>query len=202
MTAEPSTLDSLRQSPVQGLAAELDATGSDATVRLADRPFLTQLDLRVAPDSPATGRIGNALGLRLPTEAGAVSSVGERYAVWCGPDWWLLVDVPGAAGSLEATIRAAFGEDAGSVTDVSSQRTALELSGPRARDVLRHGTSIDLHPKAFPAGTATQVTMAKAHVLLHHLTADPPTYRLLVRSSFAEYLATWLLDAMVEYVAS
>lgn len=199
MTADRSTLDSLRRSPVHGLAAALEATGSDATVRLADRPFLTQLDLRVAPDAPAAGRIATALGLHLPTRAGAVSSVGERHAVWCGPDWWLVVDVPGRAESLEATIRGALGDAVGSVTDVSAQRTALEVSGPLARDVLRHGTSIDLHPTAFPAGTATQATMAKAHVVLHHLTADPPTYRLLVRSSFAEYLATWLLDAMTEY---
>jgi sarcosine oxidase, subunit alpha len=99
-----------------------------------------------------------------------------------GPDWWLLV---GAAPS---------GPDG---VDVSAQRTTLELRGPRSRDVLMTGCALDLHPRAFRVGAGAHTLVAQAQVVLHRTTAE--TYRLLVRASFAGYLADWLLDAMVEH---
>jgi sarcosine oxidase subunit gamma len=40
--------------------------------------------------------------------------------------------------------------------------------------------------------------VSKVQVVLDQLDAEP-SYRLLVRGSFAQYLADWLLDAMEEY---
>lgn len=99
-----------------------------------------------------------------------------------GPDWWLLVGaaVPGDDG-----------------VEVSAQRTTLELRGLRTREVLMTGCALDLHPTAFKVGAAAQTLVAQAQVVLHRTAAD--TYRLLVRASFARYLADWLLDAMLEH---
>jgi sarcosine oxidase subunit gamma len=97
-------------------------------------------------------------------------------------------------------LRETLGQQPGSVVDVSAARTTLELAGPRARDVLEHGCALDLHPRAFGPGQCAQTLLAKANVVLHQVD-DAPTYRLLVRPSFARYLVAWLLDAMTESTA-
>ncbi|WP_345398973.1 sarcosine oxidase subunit gamma family protein [Nonomuraea salmonea] len=68
----------------------------------------------------------------------------------------------------------------------------LELAGPAADEVLITGCPIDLHPSAF-AGHA-QTLLGKAPVILER--RAPDTYRIYVRSSFASYLAEWLVDAV------
>jgi sarcosine oxidase subunit alpha len=105
----------------------------------------------------------------------------DAPALRLGPDWWLVVGSPEMPGGV----------------DVSAQRTTLELRGPRARDVLMTGCALDLYPMVFPVGASAQTLLAQAQVILHH--AAPDTYRILVRASFARYLADWLLDAMVEH---
>jgi sarcosine oxidase subunit gamma len=69
--------------------------------------------------------------------------------------------------------------------------------------VLATGCAIDLHPRAFPAGSAAQTTLGLAGVVLLALDdgvdGGATHYHVLVRSSFARYLAAWLLDAASEY---
>ena len=85
---------------------------------------------------------------------------------------------------------------------VSDQRIGLRLTGSRARDVLAKGGSLDLHPRVFGAGRAAQTTVGLAGVVLLALSGTGDDFLLLVRSSFAGYLAEWLLDAALEYTAS
>ncbi|MGX1478997.1 UNVERIFIED_CONTAM: heterotetrameric sarcosine oxidase gamma subunit [Streptomyces canus] len=101
-------------------------------------------------------------------------------------------------GTVTAQVRQALDGAPGSVVDVSANRTTLELSGPAAREVLEKGCPLDLHPRAFGPGRAVSTTVGPIAVLLWQLD-DGPTYRLLPRSSFADYLARWLIDAMSEY---
>ncbi|SEL68498.1 2Fe-2S iron-sulfur cluster-binding protein [Nonomuraea pusilla] len=117
---------------------------------------------------------------------GADPGVGLRL----GPSWWLVRGESAAPSGPR-------GESAGSPgprwVDVSGQRTAFDLSGPSALDVLVTGCPIDLHPEVF-AGHA-QTLLAKAPVILERRGAE--AYRIHVRSSFAGYLAEWLLDAIL-----
>ena len=124
------------------------------------------------------------------------AAAGGRTALWLGPDEWLVVaDEDGAA--LADALRSALGDDSGCVVDVSANRTTLELSGPAARAVLEKGCPADLHPRAFSPGTAVATTLGPVPVLLWQTGAT--TYRLLPRSSFADYVARWLLDAATEF---
>ncbi|NRQ34268.1 FAD-dependent oxidoreductase [Nonomuraea sp. NN258] len=104
----------------------------------------------------------------------------EADGLSLGPGWWL---VTGAA------------EPGPGWVDVSDQRTIIELAGPAALDVLITGCPIDLHPAVF-TGHA-QTLLAKVPVILRRIGTD--TYQVLVRSSFAGYLAEWLLDAVDGY---
>jgi sarcosine oxidase, subunit gamma len=87
----------------------------------------------------------------------------------------------------------------GAAVDVSAQRTTLRLRGDRARDVLAKGCSLDLHPRVFATGTAAQTMLGQAAAVLIPLSDEGTDYRILVRSSFAGYLAEWLIDAAEEF---
>jgi sarcosine oxidase subunit gamma len=118
--------------------------------------------------------------------------------LWLGPDEWLIVSQR-APSDLHGALTDAVGEDHADVVDVSANRTVLELSGPAARSVLEKGCPVDLHPRAFGPGRAVATTLARIPLLLWQ--TGPHTYRLLPRSSFAQYVASWLLDAMQEFAS-
>jgi sarcosine oxidase subunit gamma len=143
-----------------------------------------QVDLRFDPVDAAATRIGDLLGTPLPV----VPNTGSEAVLWLGPDQWLVF------GASEDELRAALGDTAGSVVDVSANRVGYELSGPGAREVLEQGCAIDLHPRAFGPGRCAQTMLARANVVLHQIDAAP-TYRLLVRPSFAGYLRSWVRDS-------
>jgi sarcosine oxidase, subunit gamma len=142
-------------------------------------PFLTMINVRTTA--------GTLLDVPVPAP-NRVTTVGERAVLWLGPDEYLVVAADGDDVS-EVT-----GE---SVVDVSANRTTIELSGPHARDVLEKGMSIDLHPRAFGPGQCAQTLLARAQVILRQVD-EKPTYHVLVRGSFAPYLADWLVDASKE----
>ncbi len=197
MTAELIT----PRSPLEGWNAEFARLTGD--VRIAEVPFLAQLNLRVEPGGRAAAAAGKSLGGALPAEPCTASrssagGIGDVEVLWLGPDEWLVLAGPGRPGELENLLRAAIGDCGGAVTDVSAQRTALSLSGSAAREVLARGCAIDLDPRVAPAGTCVQTRVARADVTIVVRDERPGEFLLLVRASFAQYLAAWLLDACTE----
>ncbi|WP_327433757.1 MULTISPECIES: sarcosine oxidase subunit gamma [unclassified Streptomyces] len=191
-----------RRSPLSGAADRLAAAtrASGGAVRLAELPFLAQVNVRLDAKGAAADAVALAMGLPLPLEPNTVVRAGELTALWLGPDEWLVVGPPGTQQDVESRIRAAAGAEPVSVTDVSAQRTTLLVAGPRARDLLAHGCPLDLHPRAFGAGRCAQTTLARAQIVLVARDEPGTGFWVLVRSSFAGYLADWLLDAATEYV--
>lgn len=189
------------RSPLAHTADRLAAATRDSggAVRLAEVPFLAQIDVRLDAKGAAADAVGLALGLPLPLEPDTVVRAEDRAVLWLGPDEWLVVGPPGSRPDLENRIREAAADEPVSVTDVSAQRTTLLVSGPRARDLLAHGCPLDLHPRAFGAGRCAQTTLGRTQVVL--IARDEPRagFWVLVRSSFAGYLTDWLLDAAAEY---
>ncbi|WP_369191171.1 sarcosine oxidase subunit gamma [Streptomyces sp. R08] len=192
-----------RRSPLAGAADRLAAVtrASGGAVRLAELPFLAQVNVRVDAKGAAADAVGLALGLSLPLEPNTVVRAGELTVLWLGPDEWLLVGAPDTQRDLEQRIRAAAGDEHVSVTDVSAQRTTLLVSGARARDLLAHGCPLDLHPRAFGPGRCAQTMLARAQVVVVARDEPGSGFWVLVRSSFAGYLTDWLLDAAAECVA-
>lgn len=195
--AEP--IAALRTSPLAHLAERMRAatvTGARG-VALAEWPYVTMVNLRVDPASEAADRIGKTLGAPLPQQCGGTSASGPHTVVWLGPDEWLVLS-QAEESTVAAELREALAGAPGSVVDVSANRTTLELSGPAARQVLEKGCPLDLHPRVFGPGRAVSTVVGHVAVLLWQVD-ETPTYRLFPRSSFADYLARWLIDAMTEY---
>ena len=187
----------LRRSPLGHLSARLEATraSGEQAVSLVEVPFLTMVGLRATPGSGAAERWGAVLGTSLPSRYGDVSANGPHSVLWLGPDEWLVVS-EAAPDVLTSRLVAAIEGDHAAAVDVSANRTTLALSGPGARTVLQKGCPLDLHPRAFGVGRAASTTLARVPLLLWQ--TGPASYQLLPRSSFADYVARWLLDAMQE----
>ena len=181
-----------RAEPLAALQSRIDDAGFAGTT-LTTVPFMAQVGLRVEPGSAAAGRVEAALGFEL-SEANLVSESGGRRAIWLSPDEWLVIAADGEERSLVALLEEAISGE-GSVVDLSANRTGLELAGPAARTVLATCCSLDFHPRAFGPGQCAQTLIDKAGVLVEQRGDD--RYLLLVRPSFAAYVAEWLLDGML-----
>ncbi len=193
------------QTPLGGFA-DLFTEASRASagaLELREEPLWQQVNLRIEPN--AAGSLTDALGGPLPLAPNTVTTTATGQLVWLGPDEWLVLS-PERRSDLESAVRAAASGPV-SVVDVSAARTVLRLSGPAARDVLAHGCGLDLDAAQFRAETCAQTRLALANVVLiapREQRADferSPSFLILVRPSFAPYLATWLLDAAVEYTS-
>ncbi|MCV7420410.1 sarcosine oxidase subunit gamma [Mycobacterium yunnanensis] len=193
-----ATASLTRHSPLEGFAEQFARLPASAAV--AEEPFVAMVDLWVDPSSPGAAAAARALGVdALPRTASTTATAADVTVIWFGPDEWLVTSTNEAPEDLESRLRQAVAEHGGAAVDVSAQRTTLRLRGEHARDVLAKGCSIDLHPSAFATGTAVQTMLGQAAVVLTSLDDDGTDYRVLVRSSFARYLAEWLVDGAEEF---
>jgi sarcosine oxidase, subunit gamma len=172
--------------------------GLPASVHVVPEPFIAMIDLRVDPAGAAAADVGSHLGVDLPTTPSTWVETDTVRVIWLGPDEWLVTSPFRTPQALEAGLRDAV-RGRGAVVDVSGQRTTLWLTGKNARDVLSAGCAIDLHPRVFRPGAAAQTLLGRTGVVLLALDDTATSYHILVRSSFAQYLASWLLDAAIEH---
>jgi sarcosine oxidase subunit gamma len=167
-------------------------------VQITPRPFVAMADLRVDPAGPAAAAVAAYLDVALPTAPSTYVESETVTAIWLGPDEWLITSPFRTPEELETGLREAVSGE-GSVVDVSAQRTTLRLRGEHVRDLLSGGCAIDLHPRVFRRGAAAQTLLGQAGVVLMALDDTGTHYQLVVRSSFAGYVTSWLLDAATEY---
>lgn len=187
-----------RNSPLQPWAAKFAQLPD--SVAIAEEPFVTMVELRVDPAGPGATAAAGLLGVELPTTPSTYAKSADTTVIWLGPDEWLVTGTSLTGPELEARLRQILAAHGGAAVDVSGQRTTLRLRGSHSRDVLAKGCAIDLHPNAFGRGAAAQTTLGQTGVVLMAVGGDGTDYRILVRSSFARYLADWLLDAAEEYM--
>lgn len=171
--------------------------GAAATVFMREVPGVPVFEVRAVPGSASQAAVSKTLSLELPAVTGHVSGATglEIYALCTAPDAWLIIGSADAGDKL-SPLRSA-GEHHFSVVDVSGQRTAVDVQGPKASEVLAHLWEQDLRDKSFPAGRVSQGLMVKAPVILWYMA--PQHYRVLVRSSFAVHFWQSLTDAAAEH---
>ena len=196
MTAESYLASLTRTAPLVSWGDALGALPDG--VQITPRPFVAMADLRVDPTGPAAAAVAAYLDVALPTAPSTYVESESVTAIWLGPDEWLITSPFRTPEELETGLREAVSGE-GSVVDVSAQRTTLRLRGEHVRDLLSGGCAIDLHPRVFLRGAAAQTLLGQAGVVLMALDDTGTHYQLVVRSSFAGYLTSWLLDAATEY---
>ena len=194
-----------RVSPLAGWSSRFAAASNAASAApgqfsIREVPFATQLNLRVDAAAHAS-RLGSALDCELPLAANTWNAGNECSALWLGPDEWLIVAPEARNDALSADLRIALVGVHHSVTDISANRTIIEIAGTNARLVLAKGCPLDLHGSAFKPPQCAQTLLAKSQMILQCVDSRP-VFRVFVRISFAPYVAEWLLDAAAELAAS
>jgi sarcosine oxidase subunit gamma len=167
---------------------------NEAGVRVTIRGDLGHINLRgCTSDAAFVQTVRQQLGQALPLQPNTVAA--ERHRVcWLGPDEWLIVTEAAGAEALVGGLERALSGKHASVNDVSGGYVTLMLNGAACRELLAKGCTLDLHPRAFAVGDCAQSGLARANVLVA-LVDDAPTFMIVVRRSFADYLGRWLIHA-------
>jgi sarcosine oxidase subunit gamma len=171
-----------------GPFGELLPTVLTDRVALSELYPVRQIGVRLRPPFPAY-----LAGLPLPLEPNRVAAMGPVRVLWLGPDEWLVV-AEGEALDLLRRLQRAVAARHAAVTDLSSSRVIIQITGPQARALCAAGCGLDLHPRVFGPGQCAQTLLARVPVILDQV-SDAPVYRVFIRRSHARWLAQWLIDA-------
>lgn len=187
-----------RRHGLESLLASCCQDGGNAGVTIEIVANLGHINLRGNSNNASfAAAVSATLGQDLPVSANTMAN-GDHRVFWLGPDEWLIVTRISDATDLLQRLRKSLPDRHASVTDVSGGQIAMRLAGPGARDVLAKGCTLDFHPDKFRVGACAQSGLARANVLIG-LIDDQPTYEIVIRRSFAEYLVLWLRHAAGEY---
>lgn len=143
--------------------------------------------------------VNRAASIDLPTAPNTVTRSGDVSCHWLGPDEWLItVTEGGKAIGTKLCERLAGCHVA--VTDLTGGQVLLRIGGQDARDVLSSACTLDLHPAVFAVGGCAQTLLAHVVVLITPVDqgAKASVFDIVVRRSFADHLARWLIDAARE----
>lgn len=167
--------------------------------QLFECPFLTHVNLRLDPsDAESLDAVYQRLGVQLPLTPNTTTATDDLTAIWLGPDEWLLLADHDQSDALAADLQAALAGHFASIVDISAGQAVIRLCGSSALDVLARGCALDLDPSLFPPGACAQTLLARAQVLLLAVDAAP-TFDIVVRRSFAPYVAAWLEDSCCQF---
>jgi sarcosine oxidase subunit gamma len=122
------------------------------------------------------------------------SSGEDPLALWRAPDEWLACSQTLHAKALAEWVGTISSEAPLIVTDASSASTMIELTGPRALDVLMRDCTLDLEGSAVPEGGCGQTLLAQTTVMIHHAHGAADTWHLFVDRSVAMHVWDWLVD--------
>ena len=187
-----------RRSPLAHLGA---AVIERDDLRLVEASAVGKINLRGDPSDAAwLAAVRAAVDIDLPQAPNTSNETLSLSVLWLAPDEWMLVCAGGSEGDVVASLEGAVAEFHASVVDVTDARTVFRLSGAGARNLLAKGCALDFHPRAFGLGDVAQTMLAKAAVILHQTTDDAdeagPVFDIYVPRSFADYLWSWLTDAI------
>ena len=154
-------------------------------------PAASRFTLRGGPAIMAAA--GAAVGLKISDTPLRSVTEGDRAALWLGPDEQLLLTSVSDRDAMDHQLREALSALPHSLVDVSHRQIALEVSGPRAENVLNAGCPLDLHIAAFPVGMCTRTVLGKCDIVLWRTGVE--TFRVEVWRSFADYASRFLAEA-------
>jgi sarcosine oxidase subunit gamma len=169
--------------------------GGAAGISIAKVAGRTLINLRC--EDTIKAKLEALFGTPLPAEPNKVASMGTRSAIWLGPDETLLMIEEEQEAEFMLNLKALLGTAHYAATPVSDAIKIFRLGGTRRLDVLAKGCALDLHPASFKQGDCAQSMLAHAAITL---AADTPDSLLLFcRTSYSDYVTSWLKDAAVEY---
>ena len=141
-------------------------------------------------------KVRSVTGLDLPMGPKRVSKDGFALIGTALGQW---LAVAGGKGALPLLAKLAVAlKGLATIVDQSNGKAVLRITGPRARDTLAKGCSLDLHPRVFKPGSAATTPVGLIDCQIWQVD-ERPTYDLAVPTSYAESLWFWLTASAAEY---
>lgn len=195
-------MSSLTLTPGNAFASVLASSRSAVAISVLDGVGIAHVAARRGQSEALAARVQELYGVSLPTSPRIVSGPDIAF-VWAGPDQWLAVSQSSEKLTSQNLEKELADKLAGlaSVADQSDARALATIRGPKARQVLAKGVPIDLHPKAFPAGSAA-ITHASHIGVLLWLSEQGDTFTLACPRSYATSFWGWLTEAAAEFSPS
>lgn len=130
------------------------------------------------------------LGLVLPRAAGTITTGAGRLAAWLSPRAWLLRCGPDEEAALAARLNEAFPDKQLHAARFTDSLCWLELDGPDALHLLRHGGYVSLARGGIAVGRTKRTRVAGVSVIIIRETVT--CWLLGVERSRAAWFASWL----------
>ena len=190
-------MSSARSPLTEFLTSHERADPQSAGLYLSERPFLGYLNLK-GEGSEFLNRVERCLEIPVPVQPNTLTANDDITLLWLAPNEWLLIAPSESEGKIAHKLRAALDGVFSAVTDVTHHQTILRIQGDRVLDVLRKGCSLDFHLSVFGPNRCAQTLFDNVGITI--LRAGPLlSFDLIVRRSFAEYVALRIKDAAEEY---
>lgn len=188
------------RSPFAGLIkpGRYGAQGGAPGVRLSERTGLALFVISAAgrKSGEVAAKVLSITGLEL-TDGPSWASNDGFALIGTAPGQWLAAVEGKTALALLAKLAAGL-KGLATIVDQSDGKAVLRISGPRARDTLAKGCSLDLHPSVFRPGKASTTPVALIDCVIWQVD-QTPTYDLAVPTSFAESFWSWLTASAAEF---
>jgi sarcosine oxidase subunit gamma len=160
-------------------------------VELRERPRAAQV--RIQALRADRDRLPSPAAELLPRAPNAVAG-SEPWVLWRAPGDWLAYALEPTPERLEAILRERLAGAPLLFADLSSACSLLEISGPRAAEVLARDCGLDLEGGEVPAGGCAQTVIAQMTIGIHRPSAAE-LWRLWVDRSAARHFWAWLVDS-------
>jgi sarcosine oxidase subunit gamma len=95
----------------------------------------------------------------------------DPYLLWLAPDKRLVVSQTAGRFDLTHRLTTALAGRFAAVSDITDGLAVIDILGPRARDLIAMGCSLDLDPQAFTPLVSARTLLANQPVLLYPLAA-------------------------------
>lgn len=188
------------RSALQGIAlpGRYGATDGEAGVMIAERANLglATVAARKGQDEQLKARVREAYGIDVPSGPQVVHGKDVSF-MGTGPEEWFAVSESLGNEALAEDLAAKL-KGLASVSDQSSGRAVVRVSGPRARDVLAKGLAVDLDPRVFPSGSAATSTISHMGVVLWR-GGDGDDFDIALFRSVSESFWRWLTASAAEF---
>lgn len=176
--------------------AHRDASSGDDGLVMQEAAHLGKLILRLDDHTAGNTVVEGMKESTLPTVpcASSTSPTGSLSALWLGPDEWMLVCDMGAEVSLENKLKAGLNGQHFQLCNVTDYYVCIDITGHQTREILMNMTTLDMHKRSFVPGQVKGTILGHANAFiwqLHTDTGAAETFRLIVRSSMADYV--WCL---------
>jgi sarcosine oxidase, subunit gamma len=176
-----------------------ETAGLDRAGPLAGRltasvtPLAPSVRLSLRGAAAALKGVESAFGVAPRDDVCRAEVVGDRAALWLGPDEWMLTAPGQDASALLASLAEALAPVPHSLVDISHRNTGFLVAGEGAATLLAEGCPLDLDLDNCPVGTCTRTVLGKCEVVLWRMA--PNTFRIECWRSFAPYLSAFLTQA-------